>query len=179
MSPRVIRPLELDDLQADFQSGVHALDDFLVRHAVTNERAGICRVYVRPRTDEDPPGLPAILGYYTLSMADVEAEHVASALRFRLPRYPMPVALIGRLAVDRRARGRRVGEALLLDSLRRTLAATAIVGCVGVVVDAKDAGAEGFYAKYDFACVGSAAWPRRMFLPIGVVRDAFDEPAEP
>lgn len=60
-------------------------------------------------------GLPAVLGFYTLSMASVTSQEAASVLERRLPRYPMPVALIGRLAVDERARGRRHGETLLID----------------------------------------------------------------
>lgn len=81
-----------------------------------------------------------------------------------LPKYPMPVALIGRLAVHQRAHGRRFGEKLLIDALQRVVVAADIVGCVGVVVDAKDEGAEQFYAKYDLTTIHAENWPRRMFL---------------
>lgn len=65
---------------------------------------------------------------------------------------------------------------LLVDALRRVADASTILGCVGVVVDAKDEGAEAFYAKYDFVTLEQAsapAWPRRMFLPIASARMAF------
>ena len=75
---------------------------------------------------------------------------IASAVSTKLPRYPMPAALIGRLAVDERARGRRLGEQLLIDALRRVVDAAETIGCLGVIVDAKDEEAEAFYSKYDF-----------------------------
>lgn len=80
---------------------------------------------------------------------------------------------IGRLAVDERARGRRLGEALLLDALLRVVTAAEIVACLGIIVDAKDEDAERFYANYDYVTVDASSWPRRMFLPIDVARSVF------
>jgi hypothetical protein len=65
--------------------------------------------------------------------------------------------------VDQRATRRRIGEALLMDALRRVIDAASVLGCVAVIVDAKDEDAERFYAKYDFVTVAADAWPRRMF----------------
>ena len=81
-----------------------------------------------------PPG-----GLYgTLSMATAESAQASEVLKKRLPKYPMPVALIGRLAIDRRAQRRRLGEKLLMDALRRVVDAANILGCIGIIVDAKD-----------------------------------------
>lgn len=168
MTSPEVRPFALEDAATGFRSGVRALDDFLARHAAVNDALGVCRTYVMP--GDDPP----VLGFYTLSMADVESAEVAPALGARLPRYPMPVALVGRLAVDERARGRRIGEALLVDALRRTLEVSAVVGCVGVIVDAKDGGAAAFYARYGFAALTAGAWPQRMFLPLATIRESFE-----
>jgi GNAT superfamily N-acetyltransferase len=165
--------LQPDDVVVGFRCGKHPLDDFFARHALTNDRAGICRVYVLRRCKADPPNLPPILGFYTLSMASVTAESLSSVLRENLPRYPLPVALIGRLAVDERAQGRRLGEVILLDALRRALDAAEVVGCMGVIVDAKDEGAERFYAKYDFETIAAESWPRRMFVSSETLRSAF------
>ena len=107
-------------------------------------------------------------------MASVASAQVSGVLERKLPKYPMPVALIGRLAIDHRAQGRRLGEKLLMDALRRVVDAANLVGCVGIIVDAKGDHAERFYAKYDFATVTSDGWPRRMFLPIGTARAAFE-----
>jgi GNAT superfamily N-acetyltransferase len=172
----VTTPIEPDDAASGFSCGKHPLDDYFRRHAVGNDRSGISRAYVLRRGDSDPLDRPSVLGFYTLSMAHAEPAPLAKALDARLPRYPMPVALIGRLAIDARAQGRRLGETLLLDALRRVVDAAGIVGCTGVIVDAKDEGAERFYARYDFVTVTAEAWPHRMFLPIATARSAFADP---
>lgn len=125
--------IEAADVTQGFQSGTHALDDYFARHAVPNDRSGVARAYVLRRTGADDP---AVLGFYTLSMASVPSADVAEAVGSKLPRYPMPVALIGRLAVDRRAQGRRFGETLLVDAFHRVVDAASLVGCIGIIVDA-------------------------------------------
>lgn len=161
------------DAASGFRCGKHALDDYFARHAFKNDEAGVGRAYVLRRGADDDVNLPVVFGFYTLSMAAVASEQATAALRQKLPKYPMPVALIGRLAVDERARGggRRLGERLLLDALRRVIDAADLLGCIGVIVDAKDADGEGFYTKYDFVVV-TEEWPKRMFLAIGTARDA-------
>jgi hypothetical protein len=139
-----ITRLEPADLEAVFRCGKHSLDDFFARHSLANDRAGICRVYVLRRREHDPLKFPAILGFYTLSMASVSADSIAQVMGEKMPRYPMPVALIGRLAVDERAQGHR-----------------------------KDEGAERFYAKYDFETISADIWPHRMFIPSATIRAAF------
>jgi len=88
----------------------------------------------------------------------------------------MPVALIGRLAIDTRAQGRRLGETLLIDALRRVVDAAGLVGCTGIIVDAKDDSAEAFYTKYDFVTVSAETWPHRMFLTLATAKLAFADP---
>lgn len=174
-SPYVTVPIEPADAKAGFSCGKHSLDDYFRRHAVANDAAGIGRAYVLRHGMDDGAALPSVLGFYTLSMAAAESTQVSAALQKRLPKYPMPVALIGRLAIDQRAQGRRLGEQLLMDALRRIVDAASILGCMGVIVDAKDADAERFYLKYDFVTVAEASWPRRMFLPIGTARAVFED----
>lgn len=166
-------PIEPADAGAGFSCGKHALDDYFSRHALANDQAGVGRAYVLRRAAADAPELPSVLGFYTLSMAVADSTQVSRVLERRLPKYPMPVALIGRLGVDTRAQGRRLGETLLLDALRRVVDAATIVGCTGIIVDAKDADAERFYAKYDFVTVSNEGWPHRMFLPVSTARTAF------
>ncbi len=168
--------ISADDIANGFRCGKRPLDDYFARHALPNDEAGIGRAYVLRRAEGDDAVLPPVLGYYTLSMAVVASDEAGAVLAKKLPKYPMPVALIGRLAVDERARGRRLGETLLIDALSRIVTAADILGCLGVIVDAKDADAEGFYAKYDFVALTMDGWPRRMFLPIDEVRAAFVEP---
>lgn len=171
----ITTPVEPADARAGFSCGKRPLDDYFARHAAANDAAGIGRAYVLRSGTNDSPELPLVLGFYTLSMANAESAQVSEVLQRTLPKYPMPVALIGRLAIDRRAQDRRFGEALLIDALRRIVDAANIVGCTGIVVDAKDEDAEQFYLKYDFVTVTHSLWPRRMFLPIGTARAALSE----
>jgi len=92
-------PISPDDVQSGFCCGVHALDDFFARHAFTNDRLGLGKTFVL-HAEHQTAGLPAILGFYTLSMADIEATRLPSSPGHRLPGYPLPVALLGRLAVS-------------------------------------------------------------------------------
>jgi GNAT superfamily N-acetyltransferase len=172
-SAYITERIEEADTKSGFSCGKHPLDDYFVRHALANDRRGICRAFVL-RGPPGKAGEPApVLGFYTLSMASAESAHVAAVLKEKLPRYPMPVALVGRLAVDVRVQGRRLGEQLLVEALRRVVDAASMVGCTGIIVDAKDEAAEKFYAKYDFVTVAAETWPRRMSLSIGTAQKAF------
>jgi len=162
-------PVAAEDAAAGFSSGKRALDTFFRRHAFDNDQRGIGRTFVL--RSGGAVGLPALLGFYTLCMASIEVETVPATQREKLPTYPMPVALIGRLAVDRRAQGRGYGAMLLRDALQRVLLAAASVGCYGVIVDAKDDQAATFYERYGFVQTNpGGGFPRRMFLAIQTAR---------
>ncbi len=174
-SPYITAPIEESDTKSGFSCGKRPLDDYFARHAFPNHMGDIGRAYVLRKEPGAAAELPTVLGFYTLNMALVESAQVAPLTAKKLPRYPMPAALIGRLAVDQRAHGRRLGEQLLMDALRRVVDAAKLVACFGVIVDAKDQAAEAFYAKYDFVTVSAEAWPHRMFLPIATAREAFSD----
>jgi predicted GNAT family N-acyltransferase len=108
-------------------------------------------------------------------MAGLEGRRLPRRLRDDLPKYPLPVALIGRLAVDKRAKGRGFGNVLMGDALARILAASETVGCFGVIVDAKDERAVGFYQRLGFVALGEQGkYPQRMFLELPTIRMADD-----
>lgn len=87
----------------------------------------------------------------------------------RLPKYPLvPATLIGRLAVDKRFRGRGIGELLLMDALARCLVVSRQVASAAVIVDAKDETAKRFYMKYGF--MGLPGSDKRLFIPIDTVQ---------
>jgi len=112
-----------------------------VKYSGQHERKGIGRTYVA--TEEDST---RVLGYYTISSSGVAFDVVPE----NLPRHPIPVALIGRLAVDITARRRRLGETLLIHALRSAQRVSRIVGIYAVVVNALDESARSFYLKYGF-----------------------------
>jgi len=104
-----------------------------------------------------------VAGYYTLAATGVALGDLPEKAAKRLPRYPMiPAVLIGRLAVDRRYQGRKLGGALLFDAIKRTVRSE--VAAYAVVVDAKDDAAVTFYERFGFQRF--EAMPRKMFLPI-------------
>ncbi len=114
----------------------------------------------------DAPG--EIVGYYTLSAASFEKDEMPADIAKRLPHYPVPAAVIGRLAVDHRSQGRGLGETLLLDAIRRVVRASAAIAVYAVIVDAKNDRASAFYARYGFRSFASL--PRRLFLPLDTFR---------
>jgi GNAT superfamily N-acetyltransferase len=168
-----------EDAASDFRSGVEPLDRFFRTQAGQNQRKNVSRTWVLRRTAEKST-LPDVLGFYTLTLGSVERETLPSAMAGKLPRYPVPVVLIGRLAVDERARRQRIGERLLLDAHDRALAIAAQGGAVGVIVDAKDGAAAAFYGHYGYEVVevstaaNISGWPQRMFLPMQTLLAARD-----
>lgn len=166
--------IEESDAKSGFHCGKHPLDDYFKRHAVPNDVANVGRTYVLRRGPTDDAALPAVLGFYTLSMAGVPSAQIAPIIEGRLPRYDLPVALIGRLAIDERAQRHGFGQVLLMDALRRVMAGAGTLGCVGVIVDAKDEAAERFYLAFGFVTIIAAEWPRRMFLALATAREALE-----
>jgi predicted GNAT family N-acyltransferase len=86
-----------------------------------------------------------------------------------------PATLIGRLAVDRDYRDKRIGGRLLLDALARALAASRDVASVAVVTDAKTQEVQGFYEHYGFQLLQTESFERRLFLPMRTVEKLFEQ----
>src|SRR5690554_5787401 len=113
----VIRPLDSDHDRLGFHCGAAALDDYIQKQARQDVRRRVSRVFVAT-TVEQPKSM---VGYYTLSTLSIELSQLPQALARKLPRHPVPAALIGRLAVNQAAQGDGVGKMLLVDAIKRTL----------------------------------------------------------
>ena len=138
-----IRRLRSSDDRARFKSDDPDLDRFFRLYAGQNQfRHHVGVTYVAVEEDE-------VLGYLTVAPGEIEIDELPDAVRKRLPRYPLPVLRLARLAVDARLRGRGLGEQLLRFGLGLALTMAEDYGCLGVAVDAKP-GAEPFYARYGF-----------------------------
>lgn len=111
----ITEPIVQTDGAVDFDCGKAELNSFFARHAYSNDERGIGKTFV-PRRKEGEEGLPLVIGFYTLSMGDMDASVLPRKLHGNLPKYPLPVALIGRFAVDERAQGRGFGDALMSDA---------------------------------------------------------------
>ncbi len=105
-----------------------------------------------------------------MSSGQIEFGDLPSELKKKLPRYPIPIMRIGRLAVDRSVSGQGIGEALLVDALQRALDASEKIGIFAIIVDAKNESAKSFYKKYGFIELTNK--PMVLFILISTVRDS-------
>lgn len=146
-----------------FDCGEPSLNDYLKRFAVQNAKQGLGRTWVAA-TDGG-----AIGGYYTLVSSSVSFDIVPK----KLPRYPVPVILLARLAVDLRYQGQRLGADLLLDALERAAEVADEIGVYAVVLDALHERAQSFYLKYGFESLTDDQL--HLYLPIKTIKQLFSK----
>ena len=147
--------------RAAFHCGVPALDEYLHKYAAQQNAKGIGTVFVL--VDDAAPS--KILGFYTLSAAQVNVQKLSDAERKKLPRYPVPCFRMGRIARSIESRGVRLGEVLLGCAVDRCLHARTLVGAYALLVDAKDEESKSFYERYGF--ISLADTPMTLYLPLG------------
>lgn len=164
MADWIIGRLERSHDRQSFSCGQPALDAFLARLVSQYEKRNLGRTYVAVR-----PGGPRVIGYYTLASGSVAFENLPEPTARKLPKHPVPVVLLARLAVDQSAQGRGLGEALLLDALGRCLGLADTLGIHAVEVDAIDPSARAFYEKYGFTALPDGEF--HLFLPLATVSD--------
>jgi predicted GNAT family N-acyltransferase len=159
-----IELLRKDHNRDGFDSGNVELNGYLRMQARQDmERdAAVVYVLVPAATPND------VAGFYTLSSTSVKLTDWPESVRKKLPRYPLvPATLLGRLAVSASHKGYGLGEQLLIDALRRSLAASHAVGSTAVVVDAKDGEVVAFYQRY--GVIAFRGQPHRLFLPMKTI----------
>lgn len=149
--------------RAVFDCGVEPLNLYLQQQAGQNIKQNIARVFVAVATTESP----VIQGYYSLSAAQIARDDLPVSVAKKLPTYPIPVAVLGRLAVDKNHQGQSIGKYLLVDALRRVCRAADSLGIYGIIVDAKNADLVTFYQKYGFQAF--TAMPLKLYLPLASV----------
>jgi ribosomal protein S18 acetylase RimI-like enzyme len=161
--PWVVEPYDSDRHSAGpFECGSEALDGYIRRYAGQDLRRNLARVFVACLAGE-----AQVLGYYTVSAASFRKEGLPPAHAKKLPRYPVPAAIMGRLAVDRSCQGQGLGEYLLVDCCHRVLAASQAHAVHALIVDAKDERANAFYLRYGFLAFEDQ--PMRLFLPMATI----------
>lgn len=156
----VIRPLDSDHDKSGFHCGVASLDDYIQKQARQDVKRRVSRVFVATTLEQSN----SIVGYYTLSTLSIELSQLPQALARKLPRHPVPAALLGRLAVNQAAQSHGVGKMLLVDAIKRTLAVSDEIAIYAMVVDAIDERAQHFYKKFGFSLLSSGH--KRLFLPL-------------
>jgi len=109
-----------------------------------------------------------LAGFFTLSAGSVSCSDLPESLAKKLPRYPVPVALIGRLAVDTGFQGKGLGSILLADACQKIANASETLAVAAIVVDAKDAATATFYGHFGFLTLPGQ--PARLLLPATAFR---------
>jgi len=135
-------PLAPDHSLDAFDSGAVALDDWLKRRARRNEAEGASRTFVICSGQR-------VIGYYSLAAGSVLHEYATGNIRRNMPN-PVPVILLGRLAIDRSCQGQGLGSDLLADAVHRVIAAADVVGVRAILVHAVSEAAKAFYEAHGF-----------------------------
>jgi ribosomal protein S18 acetylase RimI-like enzyme len=150
-----------------FACGQEYLDKFLKNSALRNQVKGYGRTYVA-----SGPDTRLVSGYYTVSMSSVQFANLPESLQYStMPRYPMPAAHLGALAVRSELQRKGLGSILLIDAMRRMIAASEIVAARAIEVKAANDAVCKWYEGYGFApfnCIGKD--PYHLFLPIDTAK---------
>ncbi len=148
-----------------FDSGVPELDIWLKRRALQNEASGASRTYVVAAGGR-------VVGYYALATGAIAQHEATGKVRRNMPE-PIPVMVLGRLAVDREFQGKGLGSGLLKDALLRTINAASIAGMRAVLLHAISDDAKRFYEKAGFS--PSPVDPMTMMILLADVEKALGE----
>lgn len=158
--PGDIEPLSSNHDRQSFSCGVDILDEYFRRFARQHAAANVSRTYVAANKTE-------ILGFYSLAMSGIRKENLPSKYISRFPNFPLPVARLARLAVASRHQRQGLGELLLADALQRCLRLSAEIGMIGMIVDAKDERARGWYERFEFERLPDS--PLTLWLPTAAI----------
>lgn len=137
-------PISKEHNTASFDCGVEPLNEYLKNFALQNHQNRSSRTYLALRDQR-------VAGYYTLANGSVSRDDVPPRVAQGLGKYPIPITLLARLAVDTSEKGKGLGRSLLKDAVLRAFQASELVGSRAIVTHAKDAAAKSFYEKYQFA----------------------------
>lgn len=150
---------------SQFECGEPELDDWLKRRALRNEENGASRTYIVCAGQQ-------VVGYYALAVGAVAHTHAPGRVRRNMPD-PVPVMVIGRLAIDTRFQGRGIGSALLRDAILRTLQAAEIAGIRAILVHAISGSAKQFYERCGF--IPSPVESMMLMIPLSEAAKALTE----
>jgi len=159
-------PITADSELADFDSGELSLNEWLKKRALKNNAAGASRCFVLCNGN-------TVIGYYSLSAGAISHEAAPKAMRRNMPD-PLPMLLLGRLAVDKRYHNKGIGQALLRDAMIRAVNVSGNAGIFAILVHALNDQAKQFYLSRGF--VESPLQPMTLMMTIETVRSILAEP---
>ena len=164
----IIAPLGKQHDRKSFDCGEHSLNQYLHRYASQDIRRRVNRVFVA----SPPDATQQVIGYYSLSAGGIDATDLPEEFRRRLPRYPVPVVLLGRLAVAKSHQGKGLSAILIADALQRIVQASRVMAVFAVIVDALNDRVAEFYQQFGFIPLPSQ--PLKLFLPMDSVATLVD-----
>ncbi len=167
MTSAISAPAPLADHHqlADFDSGESSLDDWLKRHATKNQTNGSSRTYVVCEGD-------TVVGYYCLAAGAIGHTEAPSSLKRNRPN-PVPVLILGRLAIHKDHHQKGIGTALLRDAILRAIQAAEIAGVTALLVHALSESARRFYRSRGF--IESPVKPMTLCLMLDTAKQVLRE----
>lgn len=137
-----LSPVHLSDAHdvTAFRGASDDLTTWLQKHARGSHNGGHTRVAVVTLNDSAD-----VVAYYAIAMGSIATAEATTRMTSGGGRHPVPVIVLARLAVDERHTGQRLGRALLLDAIRRSIAASSDIGARAIIVHCKDTAAKNFY----------------------------------
>jgi GNAT superfamily N-acetyltransferase len=164
---RYTRPAPLTEAHAleGFDSGTPPLDTWLAHRALRNQQSGASRTFVTCPVDDRVH----VVGFYSLAASSVKLEEAPGKVRRNMPE-PIPVILLGRLAVDTRIQGAGLGASLLQDAVRRVAGVADDVGIRALLVHAIDEPAAAFYRHFGF--IPAPMDDQTLFVPIQNIKES-------
>ena len=145
-----------------FNSGNATLDEWLLKRALKNQESGASKTFVV--CDDN-----RVVGYYALATGSVERDIATGNFSRGMPE-PIPVIVLGRLAIDQSYQGQQLGAALLKDAMLRTVTIANNVGVRGLLVHAISEDAKRFYLKYGFQ--ESPMEPMTLLLSVKIIKSS-------
>ena len=164
----VIEKLSSEHKKDTFDCGREPLNNFIQKFAGQYRKKNLGQTYVATLPDK------RVIGYYTISTSRVDFQTIPADLRKRFPEIPIPVILLGRLAVDKTHRGQGLGKTLLVKALRQAVDLSQIIGIAAVEVHALDDQARDFYQKYGFTSLVDDH--HHLYMPIKTISKLLTEP---
>ena len=150
-----VHKLSVNDQVDSFDCGHVALNEFLQRFALVNQRSNSSQTYVSCNAGH-------VAGFYSLTVGSVEPSHSAPRMLKGIPQHPVPVMILARLAIDQKHQRQGLGKALLKNALLRTVQAADIAGIRALLIHAKDEEARSWYRHWEFE--ESPTDPYHLFL---------------
>lgn len=155
-----------------FDCGKKPLNQYLQTMASKHRAASINRTQVLPGDTSLDTGLLPICAYYTIALSSISRETLPDNLGKKLPGYPVPVYLIGQLAVNEQFHGTGLGKATLVNALEYLCKISEQIPAYAIIVDCLDDNAKRFYFQYGFSFLCNQNGMDRLFLPIAAAKKA-------